>query len=225
MNKFDNENGQQNFNVADLVEQIEQNEVFTEESFEEEIDQLEADQAGSLEFDGDDDAVNAEFEIEINDPETFDRNKTEADYFQATEQSEPEADQVTASKEVLISEVDAQQKPVVASIPPKPKKWDDASTAQLLALWGNSDSLPDDERKEKIDQIAAIMGRNDRQITMKLSREKVYTPRTYQAKTGGVKRDDLALTLAVKAGLNETEMLSFAKGSKTGLQKILAKLQ
>lgn len=77
-----------------------------------------------------------------------------------------------------------------------------------------------------VESIAASMGKTVRSVVAKLSREKVYVPKTYVSKTGEkpVKKDVHADAIGAVLHLTESETESLTKANKTALVKIFAAL-
>ena len=77
-----------------------------------------------------------------------------------------------------------------------------------------------------VESIAASMGKTVRSVVAKLSREKVYVPKTYVSKTGEkpVKKDVHADAIGAVLNLTESETESLTKANKTALVKIFAAL-
>jgi hypothetical protein len=77
-----------------------------------------------------------------------------------------------------------------------------------------------------VEQIALSLGKSVRSVVAKLSREKVYVPKTYVSKTGEkpVKKDVHADAIGAVLGLTESETESLTKANKTALVKIFAAL-
>jgi hypothetical protein len=77
-----------------------------------------------------------------------------------------------------------------------------------------------------VETIAESMGKTVRSVVAKLSREKVYVPKTYVSKTGEkpVKKDVHADAIGAVLGLTESETESLTKANKTALVKIFAAL-
>lgn len=73
-----------------------------------------------------------------------------------------------------------------------------------------------------VEQIAANLGKSVRSIVAKLSREGVYTKKTYKTKTGEavVKKDAFADFIAEALGMTEADAESLTKANKTALAKI-----
>ena len=80
---------------------------------------------------------------------------------------------------------------------------------------------------ETVASMAEAMGKSVRSIVAKLTREGVYKKKEYTTKKGEapVTKEELAYKLADLCGLSEAEADSMAKANKTGLQKIIAKLE
>lgn len=80
---------------------------------------------------------------------------------------------------------------------------------------------------ETVASMAEAMGKSVRSIVAKLTREGVYKKKEYTTKKGEapVTKEELASKLAELCGLSEAEADSMAKANKTGLQKIIAKLE
>lgn len=80
---------------------------------------------------------------------------------------------------------------------------------------------------ETVEALAEALGKSVRSIVAKLTREGVYKKKEYTTKKGEapVTKDELASKLAELCGLSDAEADSMAKANKTGLQKILAKLE
>lgn len=74
--------------------------------------------------------------------------------------------------------------------------------------------------------IAETLGKSVRSVVAKLSREKVYIPKTYISKTGEkpVKKDVHADAIGAVLNLTESETESLTKANKTALVKIFAAL-
>ena len=77
-----------------------------------------------------------------------------------------------------------------------------------------------------VDAIAESLGKSVRSVVAKLSREKVYIPKTYISKTGEkpVKKDVHADAIGAVLNLTESETESLTKANKTVLVKIFAAL-
>ena len=77
-----------------------------------------------------------------------------------------------------------------------------------------------------VDAIAESLGKSVRSVVAKLSREKVYIPKTYISKTGEkpVKKDVHADAIGAVLNLTESETESLTKANKTALVKIFAAL-
>jgi len=77
-----------------------------------------------------------------------------------------------------------------------------------------------------VEAIAECMGKSVRSVVAKLSREKVYIPKTYISKTGEkpVKKDVHADAIGAVLALTESETESLTKANKTALVKIFAAL-
>jgi hypothetical protein len=77
-----------------------------------------------------------------------------------------------------------------------------------------------------VEAIAECMGKSVRSVVAKLSREKVYIPKTYISKTGEkpVKKDVHADAIGAVLSLTESETESLTKANKTALVKIFAAL-
>lgn len=77
-----------------------------------------------------------------------------------------------------------------------------------------------------VDTIAETLGKSVRSVVAKLSREKVYIPKTYISKTGEkpVKKDVHADAIGAVLNLTESETESLTKANKTALVKIFAAL-
>lgn len=77
-----------------------------------------------------------------------------------------------------------------------------------------------------VDAIAEKLGKTVRSVVAKLSREKVYVPKTYVSKTGEkpVKKDAHADAIGAVLNLTESETESLTKANKTALVKIFAAL-
>lgn len=77
-----------------------------------------------------------------------------------------------------------------------------------------------------VESIAESMGKSVRSVVAKLSREKVYIPKTYISKTGEkpVKKDVHADAIGAVLNLTESETESLTKANKTALVKIFAAL-
>lgn len=77
-----------------------------------------------------------------------------------------------------------------------------------------------------VDTIAESLGKSVRSVVAKLSREKVYIPKTYISKTGEkpVKKDVHADAIGAVLNLTESETESLTKANKTALVKIFAAL-
>ena len=73
-----------------------------------------------------------------------------------------------------------------------------------------------------VEAIATELGKTVRSIVAKLSREKVYTAKTYKTKTGEavVKKDTVADYIGAALGLTESDTESLTKANKTALKKI-----
>ena len=73
-----------------------------------------------------------------------------------------------------------------------------------------------------VEIIAQELGKSARSVIAKLSREKVYVAKVAASKTGEavVKKDQVADSIAVLAGLTESETESLTKANKTALKKI-----
>jgi flagellar biosynthesis/type III secretory pathway ATPase len=80
---------------------------------------------------------------------------------------------------------------------------------------------------ETVASMAEAMGKSVRSIVAKLTREGVYKKKEYTTKKGEapVTKEELASKLTELCGLSEAEADSMAKANKTGLQKIIAKLE
>lgn len=80
---------------------------------------------------------------------------------------------------------------------------------------------------ETVASMAEALGKSVRSIVAKLTREGVYKKKEYTTKKGEapVTKEELASKLAELCGLSEAEADSMAKANKTGLQKIIAKLE
>lgn len=77
-----------------------------------------------------------------------------------------------------------------------------------------------------VETIAETLGKSVRSVVAKLSREKVYIPKTYISKTGEkpVKKDAHADAIGAVLNLTESETESLTKANKTALVKIFAAL-
>jgi len=77
-----------------------------------------------------------------------------------------------------------------------------------------------------VETIAESLGKSVRSVVAKLSREKVYIPKTYISKTGEkpVKKDVHADAIGAVLMLTESETESLTKANKTALVKIFAAL-
>ena len=77
-----------------------------------------------------------------------------------------------------------------------------------------------------VETIAESLGKSVRSVVAKLSREKVYIPKTYISKTGEkpVKKDVHADAIGAVLNLTESETESLTKANKTALVKIFAAL-
>lgn len=73
-----------------------------------------------------------------------------------------------------------------------------------------------------VEAIATELGKTVRSIVAKLSREKVYTAKTYKTKTGEavIKKDTVADYIGVALGLTESDTESLTKANKTALKAI-----
>lgn len=77
-----------------------------------------------------------------------------------------------------------------------------------------------------VEKIADELGKSVRSIVAKLSREKVYTAKTYKTKTGApvVRKDAHADAIGAILKLSENEIESLTKANKTALEKIFSAL-
>ena len=73
-----------------------------------------------------------------------------------------------------------------------------------------------------VESIAEALGKTVRSVVAKLSREKVYTAKTYKTKTGEavVKKDEFADYIAQALGMGEADADSLTKANKTALKSI-----
>lgn len=73
-----------------------------------------------------------------------------------------------------------------------------------------------------VETIAENLGKTVRSVVAKLSREKVYTAKTYKTKTGEavVKKDEHADFIAQALGLSEADADSLTKANKTALRAV-----
>lgn len=73
-----------------------------------------------------------------------------------------------------------------------------------------------------VESIAEALGKTVRSVVAKLSREKVYTAKTYKTKTGEavVKKDEFADYIAQALGMGEADADSLTKANKTALKTI-----
>ncbi len=73
-----------------------------------------------------------------------------------------------------------------------------------------------------VETIAEALGKTVRSVVAKLSREKVYTAKTYKTKTGEavVKKDEFADYIAQALGMGEADADSLTKANKTALKAI-----
>jgi hypothetical protein len=74
-----------------------------------------------------------------------------------------------------------------------------------------------------VEMLAQEMGKTVRSIVAKLSREKVYTAKSYVSKTGDapIKKDVHADFIGMHLGLGENDTESLTKANKTALAKIV----
>lgn len=74
-----------------------------------------------------------------------------------------------------------------------------------------------------VEAIAQGLGKSVRSVVAKLSREKVYVPKTYVTKTGEavVRKNAHADFLAQALGLSEADADSLTKANKTALAKMV----
>lgn len=73
-----------------------------------------------------------------------------------------------------------------------------------------------------VEAIAEALGKTVRSVVAKLSREKVYTAKTYKTKTGDtvVKKDEFADYIAQALDMGEADADSLTKANKTALKTI-----
>lgn len=95
-------------------------------------------------------------------------------------------------------------------------------TKELLEIWNNSDKSAQDKQDAVINMLAEKFGKTAKSIISKLSREKVYTAKTYTTKNGEkpVKKDDTADAIGMMLQLPENDVDSLTKANKTALVKI-----
>ena len=75
---------------------------------------------------------------------------------------------------------------------------------------------------QTVESLALTLGKTVRSVVAKLSREKVYTAKTYKTKTGEavVKKDEFADYIAQALGMGEADADSLTKANKTALKSI-----
>lgn len=75
-----------------------------------------------------------------------------------------------------------------------------------------------------VEAIAQALGKSVRSVVAKLSREKVYVPKTYVTKNGEavVRKDAHADFIAQALGMSEADADSLTKANKTALAKMVA---
>lgn len=98
---------------------------------------------------------------------------------------------------------------------------------QLVELWGNSDSLPVDERKDVLESISKVMDKSVRSLQLKLSKLGKYTAISKrQENQPSEKKEDIVeeINLFMAGGFNSVEAESLTKANKSALQKILDRL-
>ena len=92
-------------------------------------------------------------------------------------------------------------------------------TEKLIKAWGDSNSLPAEQKVDKINQMSVEFDIPKKNLIGKLSREKVYTA-SAKSKKSGENRAEISEKIGELTGMDEKEIMSIETSNKGALLKI-----